>query len=200
MLLPAALLLGLAACAGGEGDSGAAELPPADSVPWPDDTVPDTFYVDTSLGETGGDTEPAHTLTIRYEGAWSLTPAGGPYAAMTGALVLTELLDGDEEEPACAAEFSLTGQAVEEGCDSCVATFAVRHYLAAGDAEACRDPERPEDGDTWTLGWSRAERTVYLDLQGSGVWIPWFEAEELDDELLLSWEATLGVAVDEEDG
>lgn len=195
----------LAGCADEGDDTGPAELPPEDSSGVPQDTVPDTFFVDTSYGETGFDDSPKHLLTITYDGLWTMTPAGGPYTAMTGELELTEVLDGDEDAPTCVMAWSLTGALAEEGCEGCLATFEVLHYevdgkgkTKAGEEETCEDPERPDDGDLWRMGYARAAGAVLRDWEGTGVWISWFEADELGDTLRLSWEATVGVAVEED--
>lgn len=200
--MPFALLF-LAACSGGGDDTGPAELPPEDTAGLPDDTVPDTFFVDTSYGETGFDGDPQHLVTLRYDGRWVMTPAGGPYTAMTGTLELTEVLDGAEDAPTCVMAWSLTGEVAEVDCDGCLVAFEVLHYTVDGEKdekgleETCYDPERPEDGDTWRLGYHRADRAVLRDWEETGVWIPWFDAEEVDDTLILSWEATVGVAIED---
>lgn len=187
------LLLG---CAGEGGDSSEPELPP-DSEPLPFDSTPDTFLVDTSLTDSGFTGEPANLLTITYTGAWQMTPRGGPYTNMTGSLLLTEVLDGNDLEPVCTLEFALTGEESEESCADCTATFEVLHYLVTGEDPLCSDPDRPTDGAIWRLGWIRSEESIEYDWQGTGVWIPWFEAEQTGDDLLLSWEVTVGVGVED---
>ena len=195
---PPVLLLvvaGTVGCASAGDDSVEPELPPADSAPVRDSTF-DSFVVDTSFGDTGFDGDPDHLLTITWAATWEMSPGGGPYTSMTGALTLTEVLDGDDLAPTCLLEYALTGQEAEEGCPGCTATFDVNHYLAAGDFEACGDPDRPEDGALWRLGWNPTTEVVAYDYQGTGVWVDWYAAERTGDTLELLWETTVGVAVD----
>lgn len=184
----------LLACAGGGDDSVPTELPPEETYT---DTAPDSFLVDSSFTDTGGNTAPAHLLELRHEGSWSLSPEGGPWTAMTGAFTVTEVLDGDVENPACELEWSLTGEEADSGCEGCVASFVVHHYLASGDREACQDPDLPEDGEDRSMGWSDADGVIRYDVGDSGVWVDWYAGERLGDELSFLWEATVGVAVED---
>jgi len=189
------LLLG-GGCAASEADSGEPELPPVDTA-IPRDTAFDTFVIDTSFTDSGFDGNPEHLLEVSWAATWQMSPASGPYTTMTGELVLTEVLDGDELEPACELTYALTGQESEESCSGCTATFEVLHYLSAGVWEDCADPDRPEDGATWRLGWNPTEETVAYDWENSGVWVDWYAAERTGDRLELTWETTVGVAVED---
>lgn len=189
----ASVLLG--GCVASSDDSTEPELPPEDTF-IPSDSTTDTFFVDTSFQDTGFDGNPDHLLTITWLAHWDMSPGGGPYTTMTGTLSITEVLDGNDLKPTCLLEYSLTGQEADENCPGCSATFDVNHYLVTGDAETCKDPDRPEDGALWTLGWSGANELVYYDYQDSGVWVEWYAAERVADSVDLTWETTVGVAVD----
>lgn len=186
------------ACTGTADDSVPKTLPPADTGVV--DTAPDSFVVDTSLGDTGGDLTPAHTLTLRHEGTWLLSPSGGPWTAMTGTLVVTEELDGDTETPACAVTWSLTGEEADDICEGCTVSFVIHHYVSEGDVSTCQEPDLPADGEDRTFGWSAGDQTIYYDVGGAGVWEPWYTADRVGDELDFSWESQVGVAVDTGEG
>lgn len=196
----ALLLAALAApgCASTADDSGGGELPPADTSSDGEDSAVDTFSWDTSIEDSGGDESPKHTLTITHEGGWSMAPDGGPWVSATGEIVVTEVLDGDEAAPTCEVTFALTGEASDEGCPGCDATFDLLYYVGAGVREDCRDPDLPQDGDVVRMGWSDAEETVFLDYQGSGVWLAWYEGRRVGDEVTFTWESALGVTVEDE--
>lgn len=183
-------------CAASGEDSVEPELPPEDTSPARDSTF-DTFFVDTAITDTGFDGEPEHLLTITWAATWEMSPRNGPYTTMTGSLTLTETLDGDDLKPVSILEYALTGQEAEEGCAGCTATFAVNHYLASGDVELSSDPDRPEDGAIWNLGWNPTDEQVLYDYMGSGVWVAWYAAEPIGDTLELTWETTVGVALDD---
>lgn len=191
--------LGLSGCAPAGDDSAGGELPPEDTGDSGEDSGLDTFTYDTYADDTGFDVEPKHLLTMLHEGEWDMSPNGGPWETLTGELRVTELLDGDDLNPTCEVRFALTGEASEEGCAGCDAAFDVLHYVAEGDRTTCRDPELPEDGAVVRMGWSDAEEAVFLDWQGSGVWLRWYDGERIDDSVRFAWEATVGVTVEEED-
>lgn len=185
-------------CAASGDDSVEPELPPVDTGVERDSTF-DTFFVDTSFQDTGFDGDPEHLLTITWAATWEMSPHNGPYASMTGELVLTEVLDGDDLKPVSELTYALTGQEAEEVCPGCTATFDVNHYLASGDPEQSADPDRPEDGAIWRLGWNPTTEVVQYDYMDTGVWVDWYAAERIGDTLTLTWETTVGVAVDETD-
>mgnify|MGYP003341005463 CR=1 FL=1 len=87
-------------------------------------------------------------------GSWTLAGDLDDPSSMTGTLEVTELFDGEEEEPACTQDWALVGARAEEGCDACF-TFEVEHTLLTSDGE-CRTPELPEDAEVRALGWERA--------------------------------------------
>ncbi|MFZ5481782.1 MAG: hypothetical protein ACOZNI_33785 [Myxococcota bacterium] len=154
-----------------------------------------TFPIDTALAtDTGDDDTPDHWLTMRQSGVWAIAGDG---ASMTGELVVVELLDGDEAEPACTATWALVGLPADAGCEGCELTFDVEHTRVEGEGD-CRGADLPEDGDVRTLGYDGA--TLWWDYGGTGVWVPLYDAEpgEEADTIAFSWEATAAVVVEEE--
>ena len=186
------MLLCLLACTAPE-DSGVSELPPEESAVIPVDSTP--FTVDSGIEDGPSDTVPTHSLLLRHTGFWLLTPLGGPYRAITGELLIQEILDGDEEVPACSLRYALTGTPETEGCPGCDFSFRVTHYLAEGDPERCQQPDLPAEQEIF--GWK--EPNLYLNYAESGLWLPWYEAERVDDELSFSWEQLVGLTVEEEE-
>lgn len=196
-----ALVVGVGAGCKAKGDdtSGPVELPD-ETASYDSRAETGTLIVDTYI-EDEGDDVPEHTLSLTAEGVWELSPRGGPWTALTGDLVVTEVLDGDLENPTCEVSFALTGEAPEDalGCDTCTDVFVISFYLSSGDAEACSDPDLPLDGDVRAYGWSEVDSTIYLDYAGTGVWIPWYEAEVDEDTITFIWTAELAVFVPEEE-
>lgn len=205
----ASVLIGVCGCDGGDNDS-PTPLPPIDSEA-PEDTG--GFPIDTSP-ETGLNEAPLHTLTIEQRGSWDLEPFGGPYVTLTGRFEASEYLDDqrppDPEDTAavadyppdalrCTATFSLVGSLAEDPCPSCDFTFAVEYYLTDGDPEPCRDPDMPTHGEVRRYGFSEDEGMIYLDYGDAGLWLPWWQAVRLGDEVRFNWLVTYGINVEEED-
>lgn len=203
------VLVGLFGCEPKDGDS-VVPLPPIDS-----EAPPDTggFPLDTSP-ETGLDETPLHTLTIEQAGVWDLEPFGGPYLTLTGRFEVAEYLDGQrppdpqdtaavadypEDALRCSATFSLVGSVAEESCDTCDFAFTLEYYLLDGDPEPCRDPDMPAHGDVRTYGFSSDEGVLYLNYGDSGLWLPWWQAARLGDEVRFDWMATYGITIEEEE-
>ena len=212
--IPALLCLLLSAACVGSKDSGVPEtLPdtdttdnlPADSIDWSLD--------DTGLNGGYSNETPPFELDLNHAGAWQLLPLGGPYTSMVGELTVTELLDGNESTPWCSATFALTGQAVDDLCKTCDYGFTILFYLleegsekedkgkgdSVGGLEKCRSPDIPSDGEVRTLAYSDSDSTIYFNYYGSDIWIPWYDASDLHDEVNFEWEATLGFVGEEEE-
>jgi hypothetical protein len=183
-------LFGMSGCTSGREDSASPGLPPEDTSGWVQDTG--TFPIDTS-DSGGGDETPPHWLTLRQAGSWTLAGDLDDPSSMTGTLEVTELFDGEEEEPACTQDWALVGARAEEGCDACF-TFEVEHTLLTSDGE-CRTPELPEDAEVRALGWEQAADTVWWDWYDSGVWVPlWATTDgKVPGDLEFSWEEIVGV-------
>ena len=186
------LLFLLAACRPADDSGGTAELPPNDTEAL-DSSTPG-FTADTGVDPGTYDETPAHTLALQHAGFWILTPLGGPYKALTGELEISEILDGDTENPACALRYALTGTAEIENCPGCSFTFLVSHYLVEGDPSGCREPELPSEQERQGF----ATPTVYQDYAQTGLWLSWYTGTFANDELDFSWESTVGVDLPEE--
>ena len=200
------LLFGLGACAGADEDTGI-ELPPEDSG-YPEETGEQSFPVDTE-DTAPRDIVPEHTLTFSSWGSWQLSPYLGPYTDLTGELHVQEYLDGarppDPEdtgaEPValpCDLEYNLVGTTVEAACPGCTFVFEVTPYLISGDPSGCRDHELPKEGVAQQLGYHHTKGSILHNVDGSNVWITWFEAEQRDDAILFRWEKTVAITIEEE--
>lgn len=204
------MCLALTGCNNG-GDDSAADvgLPPEDtsSVEYlEDDSWADT---DTGINSSYTNEEPPYTLSMSHTGHWDLLPLGGPFTSMVGDLVVTEVLDGDKLTPWCQVTFSLTGQAADDICPTCDFGFIILFYLAdegdkkndkVGGLEDCQSPHLPADGDVRTLAYSDSENMIYYNYGDTNIWVPWYEATQLRDELNFVWEDAAGfIGVPEED-
>lgn len=177
---------------------------PAETDTAPRDTDPvlptDTDGTDTSdTGEPStAHTGPQHWLTITQQGEWHLTPAGGPYDALTGNLRATETLDPpDTTSMSCDVTYRLTGTpAATHSCSSCDPVFDVLYELQSGDPGGCREPDLPPDGHTARMGFDAAAGAILLDYLDLGLWIPWYEAAQTGDDIAFEWVRTVGVYVD----
>ncbi len=194
---------------------------PDDELPvtGPTDSDPGTFTTDTTGTDDTYNEEPDHWLTLSQLGNWALSPIGsGPYTTMTGSLVVTELLDDDEETPWCTAEFSLTGTIVEDPCDGCEFAVEVSHYLVSegvldeegepvededGDPIAtldlCETPDLPTDGAVWRMALHDTEQKLYLDFGDSGIWMPWYPITRVRHDVDFQWEAQVGYRPEEDE-
>ncbi len=199
-----AVLLALA-CPSEDGGGG---LPPDDGPALLDDDDDAAPFDDDDSGEPLDDA-PDNVLGVHEVGTWSRSPEGGPYTALVGAIEHVESWDGvappdpdDPEDPGgppgfegpnCRLAFAVTavpGQA-DPGCPQCeVWAYSLR--LDSGDPRWCLGPDRFEDGAEGRFGWSEADRTIYLDYEGLGIWLFWYEATEDGDDLLVEWAGEFG--------
>lgn len=196
------------------------ELPPEDTSGV--DLIEDTGWVFGDTGDLGGPTnlEPQNTLQMTHEAWLNALPQGGPYDSISGDLTITEVLDGNEAVPWCTVTFQLTGELVQEEADRCAEcdyTFSVLFTLIdegdpnpdpeteeknpdIGGLAACASPDVPEDGETRVFGFDSTQESFLFNYFGSGIWIPWYDAQLLNDELYLVWTETTGfTGVEEEE-
>ena len=208
-------------CSGHGGSDGFVGLPPENTsssdggATTGDDGGSDTGWNGAGVGggpAAGDDDRPAHSLALSQVGTWTLSPPGGPYESMSGTLVVTEVLDGNEAVPSCTATFALTGTALDtsESCSGCQAAFEVLHYLAqdgatlpgtGGDTASgidvpglagCMATDLPADQETWVLGLAGNGHAISRRL-GTSAWQPWYQAEQAGASVQFSWTATVGV-------
>ena len=64
--------------------------------------------------------------------------------------------------------------------------------IEAENLDGCLSPDLPGHQEIRRLGYSSTDGIIYFDYYNSGIWIPWFEANQLHDEITFSWEAKLG--------
>lgn len=110
---------------------------------------------------------------------------------MSGSLLVNETVDG-KGDPTCVLDFSLTGTKAGYQCPGCNYTFFINFVLVEGDAEACASSDLPEDGDARVMGYSSEDRLIYYNYNNTGIWLPWYDASRLGDEISFEWESTKG--------
>ena len=191
------LAVGGLGCGAGEEETPTPTLPPDDT---PEATPPDNA-TPFAPGEIppGGDEVPEHVLIARETGTWALSPRGGPWDAITGELTIVELVDGEEESPACERIYALTGTVVQNsGCPDCLVVADIFHYLNVSTGE-CVHPDIPEHESLRRYGFDAVNNVLWLDWENSGLWIPWYDAELLGDLLTFEWTETYGYTLPDED-
>jgi hypothetical protein len=210
-----------AALLGGCGEAVESDLPdlPVEDTDLPVDDPDTDFPIDTDLGGPG-DEVPEHWLYMYQDGNWRLDPSGGPYTTSTGTLQVQEFLDWqlppvdtgdtdpdsgnpwDEEEESpvvCLVTYTLVGAVAETACGGCTFAMDVEFRVADGDPSACRDPELPEDGEVWRLGWRESDQMILLDYGGVGSWFPWYHGERAGNTISFTWAERLAVSIEEEE-
>jgi hypothetical protein len=106
----------------------------------------------------------------------------------------------DTGAPPCAVTYTVGGSAPQDGgCPGCDAVFDVTWSVVDGDPGACNDPDIPQDGDVWRIGWTAAAGTVTYDYAGTGVWVDWFTATQQGDSLKVLFDTTKAIAVDDDE-
>ena len=211
-LVPVLLLL--AACKDAPEEGGkSGVLPPDTAAPDGGLDSADILPIDTFAPDTATDEVPAVTLEIHHAGFFEQSPINGPYTAMTGSLDIVEYVDGSPAQPWCRARFALTGLTTDRACPSCETTYLVEFYLTAegpleDEAEDglevrgladCFSPDLPADLERRAMGWSPSDQTIYLDYFDTGIWLPWYEASEDRDTLVIDHIETFGFNMPEED-
>ena len=227
LLLPALLVGAVSACKGGDGETGTATLPPVDTgAASGDGGLGESLPLDTSGGIIS-DPSPAHQLTIQHRGAWTLSPSTGLWTELSGTLSVVEAVDGvgldtgadsgtgsdsgasgdggakgedTAEPPACELLYQLAGPVTvgdPQGCAVCDYTAALVVTLATGDRSTCRDPELPDDGATWVVGVSIADGVLYTNYHGTGLWLPWYNSEQVSNSATFWWDSVMGVDIED---
>lgn len=196
-LAAASLLLGMLGGCGEE--EGATPQPtlPAESTPEATEP-PDVTPFPGGGVQPGADLAPEHTVVVTETGAWHLSPPGGPWDAMAGELTVTEHVDG-AEEPSCERIFALTGSiSVEGACSGCLITLDVLHRLTESTGQ-CVGADTPQGQEVRKEGFLEADRAILLDYEGSGVWLPWYDATRAADVITLQWTRDFGYFPPDED-
>lgn len=146
----------------------------------------------------GTDLQPEHVVFAVEEGRLTLSPAGGPWDAVSGTLTLSETVDG-AEEPTCLRVFALSGPVLDDpGCAACIFVSDLTHY-ANESVGLCAHPDVPEAGEVRRLGLASDGRSLLWDYEGSGTWVPWYESTRVGDVVTFNWEDTFGYYPPEEE-
>jgi hypothetical protein len=132
-------------------------------------------------------------------GRWDLSSAGPPYSDLSGTLRITEHVDTlDTALPVyeCDVQYALTGSVVENHtCPNCDFVFDVEYYVNSGDPSTCHDPDAPQSGVVWQLGFVGNEDSIYHNYYGTDVWLPWYDADKSGATVDFEWIATLAIEV-----
>jgi hypothetical protein len=210
-ILPHLLVLaaGLAACSGGEQPQTRQPLPTdtGDATVFTLDTA-DFLLIDTGSTFETTDSIPLHELYISQSGTWSLSPAGGPFTDIVGDMIVREYIDelvkkpktkGGEPQYDCEALYTLTGQSPDEhSCQSCDFVFDIEFFVNEGDATACREPDTPQHQVVWRMGYDSGQEKILYNYGGTGVWVPWMDAQLSGNDLTFSFQTQVAIQVDEE--
>ncbi len=151
-----------------------------------------TYALESGVPADTANEDPETTLLLQQTGTWNLSPAGGPYTAMSGDLVVLETYV-ESGRTNCSATYNLSGSSTSEACETCSVAFLVTFTFAEGNTSPCRDTDLPALDEQRKLGWAPEEETIYLDYDDLGTWIPWYDASAEGDALHVRWEATVGV-------
>ncbi len=178
-------------------------LPLDTSIFIPSDTAPDVVP----------DLEPSDWIEVRHQGSWSLT--GSPLSDLAGQLTVREFLNALDtavdtsiattdtayvDPYLCNVTYALTGAAVDDHtCGSCDLVFEVEHYVTEGDPSRCREPDAPEDGAVWQLGYEDASDTIWLNYHGTDVWLPWYDATTGPPNVAFEWSFRLAFEIEDDE-
>ncbi len=190
-----------------------------------DDTGPFDIPEDTDdLGPS--DLDPLNYLYMYQEGSLTLSPGGGPYTTLAGFMTALELVDFQlpaetddtdappdtdvpwsnlEESPvACTVTYAISGVAPDETsgailCDGCAWMMDVTFQVTAGDPEPCYDPDLPAHEEVLRFAWHPDSGHLKYDFQNTGVWFEWFPGSVGGDTVDFTWNARVGVSIEEDD-
>lgn len=185
------------------------------TAPPPDDSSttdgPNVLPIDTSqfIPQDTAPVEPPNInprdfIYLRHSGTWNLT--GKPYSDLSGVLRIAEYINevdtSDTSDPdpfLCEVIYNITGSAVEThtcGTD-CDFVFEVEHYVANGNPGACAEPDVPENGALWQLGYDSTNQQILLNYFGTDRWLPWYSTTTGPPALEFEWEFTLAVEIED---
>jgi len=171
-------------------------------VPWVDTGV---FRPDNTGTVALGNDVPANTVILEQSGVWMLS--GNPYDALIGSFQARELINGNDpgtgdtaQQLDCNVSYSLQGTPAPPptGCPSCGHVWDIQFTVDADsitDTSLCNDPDLPQDGDTWRMGYAGAAGTIHFNFYGSGVWVPWWGAAQSGDTVIFEWTRELAIDI-----
>jgi len=166
---------------------------------------------DSGLFDTGFNEPLLFTLDVTHQGNWTVSPPVNP-EYLSGEMTITEVANEDTNNPWCSFTYQLSSTQVlsNYGCPTCEYVFEIEFYILDYDEsppdteddmepmtqaaliEDCLLPDLPDHGEHRQLGWSFVEQTIYYNYDNSGLWIPWYSASEIADEVIFSWESRVG--------
>jgi hypothetical protein len=173
---------------GGGADTGASPWTDTASLDFTYDSAaggPDSAY----LPEDSGDGEVDPRVRVQQAGAWTGSPAGGPWTALEGWFSTSELLHGGEA--GCAVVWTVSGAAAASACPDCAGAWRLGFALESGAPEDCLYTDLPADGAEQTYGWAPDQGLVYLDHLDLGAWVPWLDGSAEGDVLSVAWDAAI---------
>lgn len=180
---------------------------PPPTVPWVDTGI--FRPSDTGEDPTLDDDVPDHTLEVVHSGYWERS--GTPYDAVVGELHVREILDGyvpdtsdTGDQLACDVRWFVTGtpDSIVHTCPGCDPGWEVTFTYDEASVSTlalCNDRELPDDGSVWHLALHPGDGVIYYNWFGSGVWLPWWNAEEVGDRVDYGWQGQIAVGVEEEE-
>ena len=204
--MPFTICLLLFACQNNQGEDPVVQMPEADQ--------PDQ---DSGMGwlegDSGFDTEFNEpmllTLDVTHSGSWVLSPLAGPYELLTGEMSISEIAAGNQLSPWCSYNFALTGDVVNDSsCETCSFVVDVKFYLLedsedtgspvnqeilqAESIDECFFPDLPTHQEIRRLGFSLPDQTIYFNYYNSGIWIPWYDASQNQNQIDFNWSSQIG--------
>lgn len=208
---PASILVACAlfACPIGCTDQGPVDTPPTEDTSTDDE--PNVLPIDTSqfIPQDTAPVEPPNIdprnfVYLRHSGNWTLS--GSPFSDLAGTLRVAEYIDeidtSDTSDPdpfLCEVVYNITGSAVPtHTCGSqCDFVFEVEHYIASGSPGPCVEPDVPENGAVWQLGFDSANSQILLNYFGTDRWLPWYRTTTAPPSVDFEWEFTLAIELED---
>lgn len=202
MRLAPALFATLAAC-----DGAATATDDGLVVTDTDTDEPHILPIDTSTfiprdtgPEATNDVVPENWVYLFQQGQWLLGSYAPPYGSLSGTLRIQEYVDTlDTANPdfECNVRYSLTGTEVGgHTCPTCAYVMDVEHYVTSGDPTSCHDPDAPQNGAIWQMGYDPAG-DILFNYYGTDVWLPWYDATQVGATVDFSWSMTLAIEVED---
>lgn len=147
---------------------------------------------------------PRDFIYLRHSGSWDLT--GDPFTDLSGTLRVAEYIneidtsDTNDPDPfLCEVLYNITGSVVPThtcGAD-CDFVFEVEHYVSSGNPGACAEPDVPENGAVWQLGYDSTNGRILLNYFGTDRWLPWYNTTTAPPSLEFEWEFTLAIELED---
>ena len=200
----------LLACQGDKEPNVIIEMPPQPEAQ--EDSAMGWIEGDTALFDTGFNEPPVAQLDITQTGSWELSPVAGPYEVLVGSMDILEVIDGDEVDPWCQFTYSIVGEITEGGCPTCQLSMTIEFYVVDYGEEIeepmddemdgpperaytvgdCFAPDLPQHLEQRQYSYSQIDETIYFNYYSSGIWIPWYEASQVQNQIFFLWQNSIG--------